>query len=179
MTVTQHHSNVTTRRENGDVKKPPSTLMSFIQTRLIKSIHANTSIEHTLFVIIQKIPLISRIQHTVRRKTHLTRKSTMRTIFAVKCQTLKMISNASRSQGKNQFNNVHMYCAYTKWNIFQRNCSYKPKYIDIYIYMYMIYVCRLTCKQKSNQFNFGALLLKYLLSHHISSECRFAATKLL
>lgn len=136
MTVTQHHSNVTTRRENGDVKKPPSTLMSFIQTRLIKSIHANTSIEHTLFVIIQKIPLISRIQHTVRRKTHLTRKSTMRTIFAVKCQTLKMISNASRSQGKNQFNNVHMYCAYTKWNIFQRNCSYKPKYIDIYIYVY-------------------------------------------
>lgn len=61
MTVTQHHSNVTTRRENGDVKKPPSTLMSFIQTRLIKSIHENTSIEHTLFVIIQKIPLISRI----------------------------------------------------------------------------------------------------------------------
>lgn len=61
MTVTQHHSNVTTRRENGDVKKPPSTLMSFIQTRMIKSIHENTSIEHTLFVIIQKIPLISRI----------------------------------------------------------------------------------------------------------------------
>lgn len=29
-----------------------------------------------------------------------------------------------------------MYCAYTKWNIFQRNCSYKPKYIDIYIYVY-------------------------------------------